>query len=208
MNIYEKIQKVKKGLLETNLKKSGENKYAGFKYYELADFLPTLISLCEENKLYTKVTFDNEVAKLIIKNAEKSDEIEEYTSPMRDLELKGCNKIQALGGVETYQRRYLYMSAFDIVENDMFDGINGKEDKSNKKIKKEEIEKIDINAVIEFGKYKGKTWIELYNENQNYFDWLIDNAKTEEGKEVYKKIREEIENSFITIPEEEAQKLN
>lgn len=208
MNIYEKIQKVKKGLLETNLKKSGENKYAGFKYYELADFLPTLINLCEENKLYTKVTFDNEVAKLIIKNAEKSDEIEEYTSPMRDLELKGCNKIQALGGVETYQRRYLYMSAFDIVENDMFDGINGKEDKSNKKIKKEEIEKIDINAVIEFGKYKGKTWIELYNENQNYFDWLIDNAKTEEGKEVYKKIREEIENSFITIPEEEAQKLN
>lgn len=208
MNIYEKIQKVKKGLLETNLKKSGENKYAGFKYYELADFLPTLINLCEENKLYTKVTFDNEVAKLIIKNAEKSDEIEEYTSPMRDLELKGCNKIQALGGVETYQRRYLYMSAFDIVENDMFDGINGKEDKSNKKSKKEEIEKIDINAVIEFGKYKGKTWIELYNENQNYFDWLIDNAKTEEGKEVYKKIREEIENSFITIPEEEAQKLN
>lgn len=132
MNIYEKIQWVKEALLKANLKKTGENKYAGFKYYELADFLPTIVTLCNEKKLFTKPVFENEVARLIIINCENPEEREEYTSPMKELELKGCNQIQALGGVETYQRRYLYMSAFDIVENDMFDGTSGKEDKSKK----------------------------------------------------------------------------
>ena len=196
MNIYEKIQNVKKGILQSNLKKSGENKYAGFKYYELADFLPTLINLCEENKLYTKITFDNDVAKLIIKNTEKSEEYEEYTSPMRPLELKGCNQIQALGGIETYQRRYLYMAAFDIVENDMFDSTSGEE---NNKVENKENEVIDINAKVGFGKYKENTWLEVYAENEKYFDWLIANAKTEEGAETYKKIRKEIEESYVTV---------
>ena len=41
MSIYKKIQTVKQKILEANLKKTGENTYAGFKYYELADFTPT-----------------------------------------------------------------------------------------------------------------------------------------------------------------------
>ena len=200
MNIYEKIQIVKEKILESNLKKTGENSYANFKYYELADFLPTLIKLCNEVKLFTKVYFDNDIAKLVIKNVEKPEEIEEYTSPMRDLELKGCNKIQALGGVETYQRRYLYMSAFDIVENDMFDAINGNDEKK-------EIEVININAPVSFGKYKGKKWIEVYDENPDYFEWLINNAKTDEGAETYKKIKTEIENSYVTLSNEEVNEL-
>ena len=61
---------------------------------------------------------------------------------MEDLELKGCNKVQALGGVETYLRRYLYMSAFDIIENDMFDAV---ENNNNKK----EVEKVIDNVKIE-----------------------------------------------------------
>lgn len=42
---------------------------------------------------------------------------------MRTLELKGANAVQLLGGVETYQRRYLYMTVLDIVEADQFDGM-------------------------------------------------------------------------------------
>ena len=122
---------------------------------------------------------------------------------MRELELKGCNKIQALGGIETYQRRYLYMCAFDIVENDMFDKVSGKETK-----KEDKNEIIDINAKLTFGKYKGKTWIEVYNENSNYFDYLIEHAKTTNGAEIYKRIREEIENSYITISDEEFEQIN
>lgn len=135
MSIYKKIQIVKRRLLEANLKKTGENKFAGFKYYELADFTPKIIELCNEVGLFTKITFTNEIATLKIINSDKPEQIEEYTSPMRELQLKGCNDIQALGGVETYSRRYLYMSAFDIIENDMFDAVsNQNNQKENKKV--------------------------------------------------------------------------
>ena len=137
MNIYEKIQFVKVKLLEVNIKKSGQNKFAGYTYYELADFTPYIIKFCEQMKLFTAVSFDKELARLKIVNAENPEEFIEYTSPMEQLELKGCNKIQALGGVETYSRRYLYMSAFDIIENDMFDAVV---DESNNTIDKTKVE--------------------------------------------------------------------
>lgn len=155
MNIYEKIQTVKQKLLEANIKKSGYNKFSNYNYYELSDFLPTIIKLCNEIKLFTQVTFNEQDAKLIIVDYEQeSNNYIEYTSPMKELELKGCNQIQALGGVETYQRRYLYMSAFDIVENDMFDGINGKDqkDKENKELdnlSKSEYQVTESNLVTE-----------------------------------------------------------
>ena len=134
MNIYEKIQNVKKELLEMKLKKTGENKFAGFKYYELSDITPAIIELCDKYKLFTKVSFNYEKAILEITDIEKTEDTIVYTSPMEELELKGCNKIQALGGTETYQRRYLYMTAFDIIESDMFDATSGGSDKKEIKL--------------------------------------------------------------------------
>lgn len=136
MGIWKKIQIVKQRLLKSNLKKSGENKFAGFKYYELSDFTPAIVDLCNEVGLFTKITFTDELATLKIINSDKPEQVEEYTSPMRTLELKGCNQIQALGGVETYSRRYLYMSAFDIIEQDMFDGQNNQVEKEKKQYSK------------------------------------------------------------------------
>ena len=132
MNLFEKIQCIKEDLLQANLKKTGNNTFAGYTYYELGDFLPTIIAKCKEYKVFTYPTFDVDNARLIAINAENPEEKVEVTSPMKELQLKGCNDIQALGGVETYQRRYLYMALFDIVENDMFDGIKGGGDKEKK----------------------------------------------------------------------------
>ena len=126
MNIYEKIQTAKKLLSEENIKKSGLNKFSNFCYYELSDFMPSIIKIFDELKLFSKVVFTSESAVLTIINAENPAEQEEYTSPMKDLQIKGANAMQELGGVETYQRRYLYMSALDITENDMFDANSGK----------------------------------------------------------------------------------
>lgn len=139
MNIYEKITKAKKEILEANLKKSGENKFAGFKYYELADITPKIIEICDKLKLHTKISFDIEYATLEITNIENIEEKLFYTSPMKELSLKGCNDIQALGGTETYQRRYLYMMAFDIIENDMFDATSGNETQEEKKATEKQI---------------------------------------------------------------------
>lgn len=127
LNIYEKITNIKSDFLKANVKKSGKNKFANYTYYELADITPVLIELCKKYGIFTKFSYTKEEATLELVNIEKPDERETYTSPMEELELKGCNKIQALGGVETYSRRYLYMSAFDIIENDMFDAVVSEE---------------------------------------------------------------------------------
>lgn len=129
MNIFEKMQKAKVELQKKDLKKTGENKFSNYKYYELGDFMPAINEICLELKLFTQVNFNKENAVLTIVNAEKTDEKLEYFSEMVKITLKGCNEIQALGGIQTYQRRYLYMNAFEISENDYY--IDGQENVVN-----------------------------------------------------------------------------
>ena len=189
MSIWKKIQLVKQRLLEANLKKSGENSYSGFKYYELSDFIPTIISLCNEVGLFTKFTFDNDMATLTIINSDKQDQKEEYTSPMRNLQLKGCNDIQALGGVETYSRRYLYMSAFDIVENDMFDKEAGSE-KNTPKENKTEIKATAKQIEILEKTYVGDNLTKLLETNGIE---KISDLSIQKASELIKKISEKKE---------------
>ena len=129
MNVFEKLQKARVELQNKGLNKSGNNKFAGYTYFELADFLPTINQLCLDLKLMTQTSFTSEIATLKVINAEKPDEVIEFTSPMAAAQLKGCHEIQNLGAVETYQRRYLLVTAFEIVENDALDPLNGKDDK-------------------------------------------------------------------------------
>lgn len=129
MNIYEKLQKCRVELQSKGLNKSGNNKFAGYTYFELSDFLPTINQMCLDHKLMTQTSFTNELATLKIINVEAPEEVIEFTSPMASAQLKGCHDIQNLGAVETYQRRYLLVTAFEIVENDALDPLNGKDDK-------------------------------------------------------------------------------
>lgn len=133
MNIYEKLQNMRVELQQKNIKKSGKNKFAGYEYYELSDILPPINELQSKYKTCSFIKFSKEEAILTLINSEKPDEKIELSSPMAELTLKGTHPIQNLGGIETYQRRYLYMAAFEIVENDYFDSIQGKEQQSQSK---------------------------------------------------------------------------
>lgn len=126
MNIYEKIQQVRVELQNLGLNKSGKNKFAGYTYFELSDFLPAINQLCKDHKLMTHISFTKEEATLTIINAEAPDEKVTYTSPMYEAVLKGAHPIQNAGAVITYQRRYLMMLAFEIVECDALDSTQGK----------------------------------------------------------------------------------
>ena len=64
-------------------------------------------------KWRVRVNLDCE-SKHTIYDMESSDTLV-FTSPMVESEVKGATKIQNLGAVETYQRRYLYMTAFEIM---------------------------------------------------------------------------------------------
>lgn len=130
--IYEKLQKCRVELQNKKLKKSGKNNYAGFEYFELADFLPIINEMFLANKLFSNFSMDSENAFLTISDYEDNSYVI-FKTPIAELELKGCNKIQALGGTHTYLKRYLYINALEIVEADLFDSITGKEDTKPKK---------------------------------------------------------------------------
>jgi hypothetical protein len=118
--VYEKLQQARIKLQHTELKKSGHNKFAGYKYFELGDFLPAIQSIFFELKLCPVVSFGTELATLRIIDTENGGCIT-FTSPMAEAQLKGCHPIQNLGAVETYSRRYLYVTALEIVEHDAID---------------------------------------------------------------------------------------
>lgn len=125
MSVHAKLMQARLKLAETDLKKTGENKFAGYKYFELGDFLPAAQAIFAELGLCGVVSFTAEVASLQITDVESGEYIV-ITSPMGSAALKGCHEVQNIGAVETYQRRYLWVSAFEIVEHDALDATTGK----------------------------------------------------------------------------------
>lgn len=118
--VYEKLQQARMMLQDTKMKKSGHNKFAGYDYFELGDFLPEINRIFSKLHLCSVVSFGKELATLTIVDTIGGGEIV-FTSPMAEANLKGCHPIQNLGAVETYSRRYLYVTALEIVEHDALD---------------------------------------------------------------------------------------
>lgn len=124
MSVYKKLQDARIKLQRTKLSKSGKNKFAGYEYFELGDFLPAIQEICNEVGLCGVVTFNQDMAYLTIFDTETEGAIV-FSSPMSTAALKGCHEVQNLGAVQTYLRRYLWTNAFEIVEHDALDATLG-----------------------------------------------------------------------------------
>jgi hypothetical protein len=124
MSVYKKLQEARIQLQNTKLNKSGKNKFAGYEYFELGDFLPQIQNICQKNGLCGMVSFTADTAYLTIHETE-GDGFVTFTSPMSSAALKGCHDVQNLGAVQTYLRRYLWTNAFEIVEHDALDATTG-----------------------------------------------------------------------------------
>ena len=124
-SVHKKLMQARIKLQATPLKKSGLNKFAGFQYFELGDFLPQIQEIFSEIGLCGVVSFDTQLATLTITDTEDGSNIV-LTSPMAEANLKGVHPIQNMGAVETYSRRYLWVTALEIVEHDALDATTGR----------------------------------------------------------------------------------
>ena len=124
MKVYAKLIKARNMLRKLELKKSGHNKFAGYQYFELGDFLPYVQSIFEHVGLCDIISFTEDVATMTVYDVEDGSSVV-FTSPMGSAQLKGCHMVQNIGAVETYQRRYLYVSALAISEHDALDSTTG-----------------------------------------------------------------------------------
>ena len=118
--VHKKLMAARMSLQEATLKKSGHNKFAGYNYFELGDFIPTITEIFYNIGLCGVVSYDTEIASLTITDTDDGTSLV-ITSPMAEANLKGCHPIQNLGAVETYTRRYLWVTAMEIVEHDALD---------------------------------------------------------------------------------------
>lgn len=134
MNVFEKLNKARVMFQEANVKKSGQNEYARYTYFELNDILPICNKICNEIKAVCVLNFTETVATLQFIDCEKTDDVITFTSPMSEATLKGCHKVQNLGAVETYIKRYLYQNCFEIAENDALDSQSINQNQNNQTV--------------------------------------------------------------------------
>ena len=120
MSVHKKLMQARVKLQSTEMKKSGLNKFAGYSYFELGDFIPHVQTIFNDLGLCGVVTFNTEYAQLCITDVDDGTVIV-VTSPMAEANLKGAHPIQNLGAVLSYQRRYLWMAALELVEGDPID---------------------------------------------------------------------------------------
>lgn len=131
------IIKIRVALQNAKLKKSGKNKFAGFEYFELADFLPKLNELMLEEEVNDRFYIKDDYAVLELM---KGEETNTYTMPFvlfetptnrkvdKDTkevyEVKSMQDIQYLGALNTYYKRYLYLNAFGITDGEIIDSLD------------------------------------------------------------------------------------
>jgi len=126
MNVYQKLNLARQDFHSSEIKKTGLNKFANYTYFELGDFIVPAIKIFKDHGLIGILSYGKEIAELRIINEDNPEEQITITSPMSEAALKGCHPVQNLGAVETYIRRYLWVSALEIVEHDALDMTTGK----------------------------------------------------------------------------------
>lgn len=120
MSVYKKLQEARVILHKTHLNKSGKNKFAGFSYFELADFIPQVTEIFNKIGLCGVVSFTADTAYLTVHETE-GDGFISFTSPLVMAENAKGQAIQSLGSTHTYYRRYLWLMCMEIIENDVID---------------------------------------------------------------------------------------
>lgn len=216
MKVYKKLSEARVALQSRELTKSGHNKFAGYKYFELGDFLPAIQEIFNTVGLVDVISFTDDVATMTIYAHEDGSSVT-FTSPMGSASLKGCHEVQNIGAVETYQRRYLYTVAMAVVESDALDATTGGVAPETKTVKAEKTKPdtggakvintdpdpnkvLLVDSLIEFGSTCStlSELTSLWKANQGQIDDLKVTEKAE-----YKRLQEKFAELKSNFKEQE-----
>lgn len=100
---------------------------------------------------------------------------------------------KATGKAMTYADKYALMKAYKITTGDDPDQAPSENFKIKKTTKSAVPKTIDINNKIGNGKYADLTWVEVYNQDNDYIKQCIDKTKDTNAKKVYEQILKDIE---------------
>lgn len=163
MTIYEKLAKAKQQIANTEMKKAGKNSFSNYDYFTPEQVSMLVQKACDDNWLITLFSLKRnefwEYGVLTVIDVAEGWEITvEWATAIP--EIKATNVAQQIWGCMTYTERYLKMSLFWIVNNDLdFDTTeNTKKNAANWWLKK--MSDADY-AKLEASKWQFKTADEL-----------------------------------------------
>jgi hypothetical protein len=120
MTVYKKLAEARVQLLSVDMKKSGHNKFAGYGYFELGDFLPHTHRIFNDIGLLGVFSFEGANATLTIHDTDGTGSVA-FVSPVVSAHNPKGQQIQDLGSTHTYLRRYLWLMALELTEHDAVD---------------------------------------------------------------------------------------
>ena len=142
MKLIDKIAKCKAEIKESKQKKEGYNKFSNYNYFTPSQVEMLVNQVCNNNKLLTKFDLIRDnlgiFGKLTIFDCESLEKLE-YIMASAIPDIKAANISQQLGSAVTYTERYLKMSVFGIVDNNLdFDSKNESKKKNEPVAKDDE----------------------------------------------------------------------
>jgi hypothetical protein len=120
--LLKKIQECKVELQQKDIKKTAHNEYGKYYYFELGDFVPLINEMCLQHNLSNNIDYPEGTKAILTITDLESGEEKTWDMPLKVVPLKNCTEMQNIGAAQTYARKYLYQTAFEIAEHDSMDG--------------------------------------------------------------------------------------
>lgn len=122
MTVYSKLAKAKSDIANTKMEKLWKNSFSNYNYFTPEQVAQLVQKACEDNGLITLFSLKRneywEYGVLSIIDIDEGWEVVvEWATAIP--EIKATNVAQQIGGCMTYTERYLKMSAFWIIDNNL-----------------------------------------------------------------------------------------
>jgi len=121
-NVSKKLLAAREHITKTPIKKGGRNTYSNYDYFTPSQVSELVTSACQSEKLLTQYSLINTEfgyhGKLTVTDIESGEQLE-FTMATAMPEITATNAAQKLGGMATFNERYLKMSVFEIVDNNL-----------------------------------------------------------------------------------------
>ena len=122
MTIYEKLAKAKQQIANTEMKKAGKNSFSNYDYFTPEQVSMLVQKACDDNKMITLFSLKrNEFWEYWVLQVIDIEDWWEITVEWATAipEIKATNVAQQIWGCMTYTERYLKMSLFWIIDNNL-----------------------------------------------------------------------------------------
>lgn len=187
MKLNEAIINIRVELQNAKLKQSGKNKFAGFTYYELSDFLPKLNELMLKYKVNDHIVIGKDYAELTLHLGEEKQTYTMpfviYDTPKNKNGSDSMQHIQYLGALNTYYKRYLYLNAFGITDGEVIDAMEQPQHQVQQRQPQQQA--VTIDSVKKLAQVKN---IPMENICKGYNIQTIEHATSQELNKIYNQL--------------------